>query len=297
MAGLRESLQSFGTMRTAIEEDQSSWRLRIWRKPELLMQKHKDEEDFDLRKALDELEDYKKDDVLTEEIDKRLGWIYPYFHATALPVKLSVTELKRMGEEREDYVKELYEKQYIRKPLFMEEEKTMSGAQRGSIMHYIMQHLDLDRVDSLEEIKAQVNDLVLHDFITEEQAKAVAPNKIVNFFKTDLGKRIKSGDKVYREMPFNIEISPEEVFKDKDYKGLEDKILLQGVIDCYFIEKDKIILVDYKTDYVDGNEREIAEKKYRIQIEYYTKALETILGKKVDEKYIFFFYSNKAAPM
>jgi len=297
MTRLRESLKSIGTVRTAMEKDQSSWRFRIWKKSELLMQSQKDEKDFDLRKALDELKDYKKDVVLTEEINKKLGWIYPYIRTTALPVKLSVTELKRMGEEREDYVKELYEKQYIRKPLFMEEEKTMSRAQRGSIMHYIMQHLDLDRVNSLEEIKAQVNDLVLHDFITEEQAKAVAPSKIVNFFKTDLGKRIIEGDKVYREMPFNIEISSEEVFKDKDYKGLEDKILLQGVIDCYFIEKDRIILVDYKTDYVDGNEKEIAEKRYRIQIEYYTKALETILDKKVDEKYIFFFHSNKAVPM
>ena len=176
----------------------------------------------------------------------------------------------------------------------MEEEKTMSAAQRGSIMHYIMQHLDLANVDSIDAIKSQVNQMVLDEYLTVEQAKTANINKIFGFFKSDLGQRIKGADRVYREMPFNIEISPEEVFINGEYKDSDDKILLQGVIDCYFIEKDKAILLDYKTDYIDGDEKEIADKRYKLQIDYYTKALETILGKKIDERYIYFFYTGNA---
>jgi ATP-dependent helicase/nuclease subunit A len=72
--------------------------------------------------------------------------------------------------------------------------------------------------------------------------------------------------------------------------------MLQGIIDCYFEEMDGLILIDYKTDYVNNN-TELIKERYKVQLDYYTKALENITGKKVIEKYIYLFYNGEILEM
>lgn len=160
-------------------------------------------------------------------------------------------------------------------------------------MHFVMQHLDLEKVFSSNEIRKQAEQLAAEEFLTAEEAKAVDINKIYEFFKSNIGQRMLKAKEVFREKAFNIEISPEEVYPDKGFKETDDKILLQGIIDCYFTEGEDIILLDYKTDYIDNNENEKAQM-YKLQIDYYEKALEKILGRNVKERYIYFFYTGNA---
>lgn len=275
----------------ALLDDNSPWKLYKWNKAQLLKEKQKEVKVSDFREILNTIEKDKEKGDFKELIDNRLNWVYPYEEATTMPVKLSVTELKRLKVEHIENSKVLFEPSYTKTPLFMEKEKSISAAQRGSIVHYIMQHLDIGQVGTVDTIKSQVEQMVANDYLTIEQAKIVNYKKILDFFKSHLGQRILNADKVYREIPFNIEISAGEVFDE--YKDVDEKILLQGVMDCYFIENDNIILLDYKTDYIDGDEGEIAQKRYGIQIDYYSKALELILGKKVSEKYIYFFHTGK----
>ena len=55
---------------------------------------------------------------------------------------------------------------------------------------------------------------------------------------------------------------------------------MQGIIDCYFIENDEIVLVDYKTDYVpQENGLDIIRESIGLETEYYTRALTQITGK------------------
>ena len=95
-----------------------------------------------------------------------------------------------------------------------------------------------------------------------------------------------------------MEITCQEVFPDKQElscpeEELEEKLLLQGIIDCYFEEEDGLVLIDYKTDYVaEGAEANLKEK-YKTQIAYYTRALEKLTGKPVKEKYIYLFHNGK----
>lgn len=293
MEALRE-LAEFGSLsNNGLFTDNSSWVLKIWKKAELLKEKQIEKESTNLREALENIKKDKGFGTFAEKIDKKLNWTYPYEKSTLLPVKLSVTELKRLKTEEDDYAKELYSSLDIKKPVFLEEERTMSAAKRGSIMHFIMQHLDLRNVSNIDGIKTQVEQMEAEEFITFEEAKAADINRIYEFFKSNIGQRLLSAEKVFREKAFNIEISPGEVYPDQGYKDTDDKILLQGIIDCYFFEDDEIILLDYKTDYIDNNEKEKAEA-YKIQIDYYTKALKTILGKNVKERYIYFFYSGNA---
>ena len=113
-------------------------------------------------------------------------------------------------------------------------------------------------------------------------------SKIYNFTKSEIWQRMKNSKEVQREKPFYINIPIKEIYKQE----LEGDILVQGVIDLYFIdEQDKLVLVDYKTDYVD-DEKELI-KKYKIQLQIYKNALEQALERKVDEVKIYSTWRNK----
>ena len=75
-------------------------------------------------------------------------------------------------------------------------------------------------------------------------------------------------------------------------------MLLQGTIDCFFEEANgKIVLLDYKTDNITADEAEKRAQQYKIQLDCYNRALETIFGKKADESYIYFLNCSKAVKL
>ncbi len=93
-----------------------------------------------------------------------------------------------------------------------------------------------------------------------------------------------------REVPFHMEINTTDIDKSLDVKIYGDeKIILQGIIDCYFEEDGEIILVDYKTDSVKNGEVTPLIEKYKSQLDYYEKALKVTLGKEVKESYLYLF--------
>jgi ATP-dependent helicase/nuclease subunit A len=99
---------------------------------------------------------------------------------------------------------------------------------------------------------------------------------------------------IHRETAFNIAIRCSEVYKDlpEEITGGET-MLLQGVIDCWLETGDGILLLDYKTDFVPEGGSNIIKERYRVQIDYYTMALERVTGKKVTEKYLYLFYNGE----
>ena len=85
----------------------------------------------------------------------------------------------------------------------------------------------------------------------------------------------------------------EQTFETKIEVQGED-VLVQGVIDCCFEEPDGMVLLDYKTNYIDRKKSIDEEKKrlvsmYKTQLDLYSDALEDALGKKVKEKYLYLF--------
>ena len=99
-------------------------------------------------------------------------------------------------------------------------------------------------------------------------------------------------------MTFNIQIKCSEIYSELAGELYGDEtMLLQGVIDCWFETDDGIVLLDYKTDYVPEGGEEVIRKRYGVQIEYYTRALEKITGKKVSEKYLYLFHTGQLLPM
>lgn len=286
-----------------------NWAIRIWKKEDVLNDEQviEDSQQELLSKIREIIENARnisnesdKRSSYYDEINRRLGWKYEYAKSTQIPVKISVTELKRRFafETADEYpAYSVYMPAPVKKPMFMEEAGKFSAAEIGTILHFVMQHLDLRRVATRDDIKTQVDEMVEKALLTEKQAETVDIDKICGFLTSFLGERMLRAGRVYREVPFNMEI-------DSDELGFEackgETVLLQGIIDCYFEEEDGIVLLDYKTDHVNtlNNEKEEEsmlgiKERYRMQIEYYARVLEKLTGKNVKEKYIYLFSNGK----
>ena len=283
-----------GAGRELITSDFSKWDIKFWNKNLLIMDKNLE--------VIDEVEEKKsiinyKEVVVDNEINRRLDYKYKFVECSMLPSNISVSDLKKKeftyGDEIHDVVEVFKEKQVL-KPKFLKEEKGLSAAERGTVIHYVMQRLNYDRVNNVTEIKEQIKEMVMDKSLTEKEASVVWHNKIYKFFESSLGKRLliayKEGRLVSRELPFFTQLSSVEYDSNlnvETYAG--EKIRLQGIIDCFFEEEDGIVLLDYKTDYVDDNNINEVIQRYKLQIKYYKDALEKITGKNVKESYLYLF--------
>jgi len=277
-----------------IKNDLSTWEIKFWSKSQIIVDKN-----------LEIVDKIKKENLLIstegstvdKEIERRLGFEYKFKEATTIKSNFSVSDLKKKNQEEAEDINEIYKERLEIKPKFLQEEKGLTAAKKGTAMHFVMQKLDLSRISSLDEIKLQLKELVDRELLSREEFKGIKANKIFNFFESTLGKRMleayNKGFKIYRELPFYTEISPLEIEDGLSENIKEEMVRLQGVIDCFFYEGDNIILLDYKTDYVEeGNEEEML-KKYTIQINYYREALSKITGKTVAESYLYLFHLDK----
>ncbi len=217
-------------------------------------------------------------------INEILNWKYKYEEITKLQSKMSVTKIKELKtpEIKQGANLEI-------KPKFTIEEEKVTGAEKGTVIHLILQKLDLRKTYTKEEITQFVEKLCITKIITEKQKESVSIDKIYKIMSSEFMSKIKTAKEIYKEMPFYTYVNTKEIYNTEN----EENILVQGIIDLYYInENDNIILVDYKTDYVT-EEKELIEK-YKIQLNLYKKALEESLDKKVSETYIYSIYLNKA---
>jgi ATP-dependent helicase/nuclease subunit A len=196
-------------------------------------------------------------------------------------------------EEREAsrYVEREFEPLYPR--FAMEEEEAMTGAARGTAYHRVMECLDYTKVGTAEELKFQVEALVKQEKLKTEEAASIRIRDLEVFAASPIGQRMKQAAKtgnLYREQPFVI--SEQASLLDPSWNG-EEQVLVQGIIDAYFLENDEIVLVDYKTDRVHRGEEQKLIDLYHVQLEDYARALERMLLRKVKETYIYSFTLGK----
>ena len=131
------------------------------------------------------------------------------------------------------------------------------------------------------------------NLITEEQFGLISKDRLKNFLDSEIANRMHKAilsDALWVEQPFVLQEEPGNLFKD--ISSTLDPIIVQGIIDVFFIEDDEIVLLDYKTDNV--KEPEDLIKRYRAQIDLYAKALEMSFGKKVKERILYSFSLEKA---
>ena len=293
-----ESLRELvGANDISIKDDLSTWSVKTWTKSDLIVdKKNSDVDEINEENLLINFDCSSVD----KEIERRLDFRYKFRESTLIKSNFSVSELKKKNFEQVPVIdtEELFKEDICNiKPKFLQEERGLTAAEKGTAMHFVMQKVDLSRVSTIEEIKVQLKELVDRELLSKEEYKVISPYKVKKFFISKLGERMLSahnrGDIVYRELPFYTEIDVHRIDSDlpKDVEG--DKVRLQGVIDSFFYEDNEVILLDYKTDYVEqGNEEELINK-YRMQIQYYKEALEKITKTKIKECYLYSFYLEK----
>ena len=273
-------------------------KLNEYRKGKFLKEIHTEEkETIDVQKMLEEHAETEEEKEMREQIEEKLKYKYKYACEMEVPTKTSVTKLKQMQEdENEKDIEDLLEEkdrvvQLTQIPKFMEEKQKLTPMQKGTLMHLCVQKLDESKEYSREDIIEFVSKLLKDGIISEVEKQAINIDVLYKYTKSDLFTSLKSAKEIYKEQPFYINIPAKDVYDD----AKDEMILVQGIIDLYYIDKDgKLVLVDYKTDYVEaGKENELVEK-YKEQLYLYKDALEKALNRKVDRMWIYSLYLNES---
>lgn len=249
---------------------------------------------------------------------ERFAYQYPHPGLQKLYTKTTVSELKiaAMAEKDEAAFHTFEEKEvvpYI--PGFRREQEKVSGAVRGNAFHRTMELLDftylftesglftgcpnnyekyrrgLDKNRLQNRLEEFLQRETISLRLTEEYAKAVSLPKILNFLEQELAYRMWRAQEqglLYREQPFVLGIDAKRL--DPDLPEGE-KVLIQGIIDVFFIEDGEIVLLDYKTDVIDS--LEALWNRYNVQIQYYEEALTKLMQMPVKERILYSFYLEK----
>ena len=220
-----------------------------------------------------------------------LSYRYPYAEQTAFPAKLTATQLKgrAIDEEISENTTLPPRLRNLCKPKFLAGKTALTGAERGTALHLVMQDLDFFCEPNEQSVREQIEKLRAQRKLTDEQANAVDVRAIVRFLRSDLAARIRKSKQVEREYRFSL-LRPVRDFSSLD---ADDSVLLQGVVDCFFEEDGELVVVDFKTDHVSRAQLDERAEHYRPQLEAYSMALTRVMGKKVKEKVLYFFSAGE----
>lgn len=239
-----------------------------------------------------------QDKELYEQLREQLNYTYPYEKEASLPIKTTVSELKKMSQqvdEEESFVtliKESTKESVI--PRFIKQEELVVGAKRGTLYHKVLECLPFENIEGITDIRREMDTLINRRMISEEESKAVDLKALAAFFSSNVAKRMTEAaraGKLVREQQFVLGIPAFEIHGDA---GGEELVLIQGIIDVYFEEDGEYVLLDYKTDRVDFSDgEEVLARRYKAQLDYYERAITQITGVKVKERIIYSFALQK----
>ena len=235
-----------------------------------------------------------------DEIEEILSYRYPYEKSIKIPVKMTVSELKKLGQvEAEELVMEpklteIIDTDDTAVPNFISKEKPMKATDRGTLYHKVLECMDLVHVKTKVDIEIELERLLAQDIIKADDIPQISIKKLAHFAQSEIATRMRDAmvkGKLKKEQQFVLGIPANEVNSEITSDEL---VLVQGIIDVYFEEDDKIVLVDYKTDYIPEGENEgFLVNRYKVQLDYYEKAIEQLTKKKVKERIIYSFGLEK----
>jgi ATP-dependent helicase/nuclease subunit A len=254
--------------------------------------------------------------------DEQFLWTYPHQDALRIFAKTTVSEMKRLSEQtriREELEAETEQvaeqvafephethpdqsSNFInpftayRRPRFLEQKSTLTAAERGTVMHAVMQNVPLDRPPTTESIEQLLRQMSEKQQLTKEQVDVVHIPHILGFFDTSLGQRMLKATHVQREVPFSYGLPASDVYGIPS-TTLQEIVLIQGVIDCMFEDDQGLVMLDYKTDATKSRPIEQLQARYALQISLYRRAVEHILKKRVAQAYLYYFDGSHIVDM
>lgn len=237
-----------------------------------------------------------RDPAVREQADicairSALNFTYAHQAATVTPSKQTATQLKERYKDTEVSQNAGFTRraQLWRTPSFMP--GSVTAAQRGSAIHAAMQYVSFSECTQRDSLMRELQRLQSAGLLTGEQIGMIEPQQILDLFSTPLGKRLLGAKNIRREFKFSVLVSPE------GREAPEDKILLQGVVDCAIMDQDGIVVIDFKTDHVTEETLEERNARYIPQVNAYAQALSQIFQMPVKEKYLYYFQLARAVPL
>ena len=287
------------------------------------------EQNEDLTERIGEIK--AADPQLVGQLKQRFSQRYPYQVDVLRKNKYSVSELKhraireKFEAEQEETIPAFLEEPvtptiplFIQRQGSVEQETPNRGALRGTAVHRVMECYDFASEKSVHE---QMEAMEKEEKITADMRALVKEQIVADFVSSETGRRMalaQRGGALYREKPFVMGFTEEElenygfgvgsntdscenIYEKTDsdqekeeqqkVRHEEDLTLIQGIIDVFWIEKDGIVLLDYKTDHVQQT-KEIIDR-YETQLKLYADALERVFAArklKVKEILIYSFF-------
>ncbi len=288
-----------GNTDTEVAGHPSSWKLNFVKGETLTEEAPEDQaREEELMESLRTWTRYPEDSPFADEVQRRLEWRYPFRQASFHSAKQSVTEMKNRhgaADENSDIrLIQRFQAPIEKRPRFLQEQK-LTAAERGTAMHMVMQQLKTADGISSDEIREQISKMVTRELLTDQQAEAIEPEHIADFFGSEPGRRFLNAAKVEREIPFSLALPATEAYPEWQGDN-EEFVLVQGVIDCLLEDEQGLAIIDYKTDNISkrfngdfSEAKPVLTDRYRTQLKLYQQAVEQIFKKKVSQKYLYFF--------
>lgn len=217
--------------------------------------------------------------VFFDEVCERLDYSDPRSVLSSVPAKRAASDGSERGINREYFASS--------RPAFMSS-GGLTPAQRGTATHKFMQFSDYAAARA--DIESELARLVDSGFLSEDEGKAVNVSAAKRFFMSSLAERIFASDNVMREKKFAALFPAKFFYPELTGEAAEEKIVVQGIADCVFVEDGKLVIVDYKTD--TGVDAEALLDRYSAQLGIYREALSQALGMPVKETLLYSFFMN-----
>lgn len=217
--------------------------------------------------------------VFFNEVQARLDYSDPRSVLSSVPAKRAASDGSERGINREYFASS--------RPAFMSS-GGLTPAQRGTATHKFMQFSNYAAARA--NIESELARLVDGGFLSEDEGKAVNIGAAKRFFMSPLAERIFASDNVMREKKFASLFPAKFFYPELTGEAAEEKIVVQGIADCVFVEDGELVIVDYKTD--TGVDAEALLDRYSAQLEIYREALSQALGMPVKETLLYSFFMN-----
>ena len=272
--------------------------ISIYDSEELFAEEMLEQLDLDQKKELLHEAAIHGDANIMQRLKDRFEQKYQFEHLANLYTKTTVSELKiaAMAEKDEAAFHTFEEKEVERyEPAFRREKEAVSATVRGNAYHKVMELLDFETIYQGEGPKKNLSSFleeqVHQGALSEEYKNAVKERKLLNFLNDPIAHRIREAQKkgcLYKEQPFVFGITAGRL--DQAFPE-EEKVLIQGIIDLFFVEEDGIVLLDYKTDRVQTGQE--LWDRYETQLDYYEEALCKVMNLPVKERILYSFALEK----
>lgn len=220
---------------------------------------------------------------LIKNVKSRIEYKYPYEMLTGLAAKRSPSD-SVVGKSNSEYFASS-------KPCFLNS-AGMTGAQKGTAVHKFLEFYDYTAKDDEKAAKFQAEKMRKNHMLTDNEADSLDLIKIDTFLKSSIAKRISQSSCIMREKKVTIGVKASEIYDFLPPYADGEEIIIQGYVDCAFVEDGEIVILDYKTDRINDL-GELAEK-YTSQMLMYKKALEECVGLKVKEMVFWSMFLEKS---